>query len=100
MFKKYLFMAALLLLGSWILSSCGDDDPVTDDQEQVIDDDKDDNTDDEGGGSDTDDEGNTVTLKARGRHDPCVLPRAVPIVEAMAAIVMLDFLLQNRCSRL
>lgn len=47
-----------------------------------------------------DDEGNTVTLKARGRHDPCVLPRAVPIVEAMAAIVMLDFLLQNRCSRL
>ena len=52
-------MAALLLLGSWILSSCGDDDPATDDQEQVIDDDKDDNTDDEGGGSDTDDEGNT-----------------------------------------
>lgn len=44
--------------------------------------------------------GESVTLKARGRHDPCVLPRAVPIVEAMSAIVILDFLLQNRCTRL
>lgn len=35
-------------------------------------------------------EGNETTLKARGRHDPCVLPRAVPIVEAMAAITILD----------
>lgn len=34
-----------------------------------------------------------TTLKAKGRHDPCVLPRAVPIVEAMAAIVIADFLL-------
>lgn len=34
--------------------------------------------------------GNTTTLKAKGRHDPCVLPRAVPIVEAMAAMVILD----------
>lgn len=50
-------MSALLLLGSWSLSSCGDDDPMTDDQEQAIDDGKDDNTDDEGGG--TDDEGST-----------------------------------------
>ncbi len=41
-------------------------------------------------------QGNTVTLKARGRHDPCVLPRAVPIVEAMAAMVILDnFMLNN-----
>jgi len=41
-------------------------------------------------------EGNATTLKARGRHDPCVLPRAVPIVEAMAAITILDsFLLQK-----
>lgn len=40
-------------------------------------------------------EGNPTTLKARGRHDPCVLPRAVPIVEAMAAIVILDEFLQN-----
>ena len=35
-------------------------------------------------------------MKARGRHDPCVLPRAVPVVEAMAAMVVLDhFLLQK-----
>ena len=37
-----------------------------------------------------DDEGKAATLQARGRHDPCVLPRAVPIVEAMAAMVILD----------
>ncbi len=37
--------------------------------------------------------GNATTLTARGRHDPCVLPRAVPIVEAMAAMVILDNLL-------
>ena len=35
-------------------------------------------------------EGNTTTLTARGRHDPCVLPRAVPVVESMAAMVILD----------
>lgn len=35
-------------------------------------------------------DGNETVLKARGRHDPCVLPRAVPIVEAMAAMVILD----------
>lgn len=35
-------------------------------------------------------EGKSTVLKARGRHDPCVLPRAVPVVEAMAAMVMLD----------
>ena len=34
--------------------------------------------------------GNAVSVKARGRHDPCVLPRAVPIVEAMASMVLLD----------
>jgi chorismate synthase len=38
-------------------------------------------------------EGNATTLKARGRHDPCVLPRAVPVVEAMAAMVVLDAIL-------
>lgn len=38
-----------------------------------------------------DTEGNKVVLKARGRHDPCVLPRAVPIVEAMAAMTILDY---------
>ena len=40
-----------------------------------------------------DKEGNATTLKARGRHDPCVLPRAVPVVEAMAAMVILDAIL-------
>ena len=37
--------------------------------------------------------GNAVSISPKGRHDPCVLPRAVPIVEAMANIVLLDFLL-------
>lgn len=41
-------------------------------------------------------EGNETTLTARGRHDPCVLPRAVPIVEAMTAMVILDNLLLNQ----
>jgi chorismate synthase len=38
----------------------------------------------------TDFKGNPVTLEAKGRHDPCVVPRAVPIVEAMAALVLAD----------
>lgn len=42
-----------------------------------------------------DTEGNAVTLKPRGRHDACVVPRAVPIVEAMAAITLLDSLLAS-----
>ncbi len=37
-------------------------------------------------------EGNTIMLAAKGRHDPCVLPRAVPIVEAMTALAIVDFL--------
>lgn len=41
-------------------------------------------------------EGNATKLTARGRHDPCVLPRAVPIVEAMAAMVILDSYLLNK----
>ena len=41
-----------------------------------------------------------ITLEAKGRHDPCVVPRAVPIVEAMAALVIADSLLRNRSSRL
>ena len=40
--------------------------------------------------------GNSVTLSARGRHDPCVLPRAVPIVEAMMALVLLDHYLRQK----
>jgi len=45
-------------------------------------------------------EGNPTIVKARGRHDACVLPRAVPIVEAMAAITILDAYLQNKATRL
>ena len=47
-----------------------------------------------------DKDGNSITLKARGRHDPCVLPRAVPIVEAMAAMVILDAYLLKKTTRL
>ena len=39
---------------------------------------------------------NEVEMKGKGRHDPCVVPRAVPIVEAMSAIVILDYLLLNK----
>lgn len=45
-------------------------------------------------------EGNATTLKAKGRHDPCVLPRAVPIVEAMAAMTLLDYYLINKSTKL
>ena len=41
-------------------------------------------------------EGNAVTLAAKGRHDPCVLPRAVPIVEAMVCLVLADHWLRQR----
>lgn len=43
--------------------------------------------------------GNEVTVSGKGRHDPCVVPRAVPIVEAMAALVAADFLLGARLSK-
>ena len=39
--------------------------------------------------------GRPVTLNAKGRHDPCVVPRAVPIVEAMAALVLADLALRQ-----
>ena len=45
------------------------------------------------------DSGESVTLRARGRHDPCVVSRAVPIVEAMAALTILDAMLGARCAR-
>jgi chorismate synthase len=44
--------------------------------------------------------GNEVTVSGKGRHDPCVVPRAVPIVEAMAALVLADFLLRGKASKL
>ena len=45
-------------------------------------------------------QGQEITLGATGRHDPCVLPRAVPIVEAMAALVLADFVLRNKTVQL
>ncbi|KGK28869.1 chorismate synthase [Cellulophaga sp. E6(2014)] len=47
-----------------------------------------------------DKEGNMIKTQGKGRHDPCVVPRAVPIVEAMAAIVLADFTLLNRTIKL
>jgi len=44
--------------------------------------------------------GDPVTVEGKGRHDPCVLPRAVPIVEAMTAIVLADQYLRNLGSKL
>ena len=44
--------------------------------------------------------GQETLLKARGRPDPCVLPRAVPIVEAMTALTLLDYYLLNKTRRL
>jgi len=43
-----------------------------------------------------DSSGNIVEMQGKGRHDPCVVPRAVPIVEAMAALVLIDFHLLNK----
>ena len=44
--------------------------------------------------------GNEVTVSGKGRHDPCVVPRAVPIVEAMSALVMADFCLLAQTNKL
>jgi chorismate synthase len=44
--------------------------------------------------------GQEIALDAKGRHDPCVVPRAVPIVKAMTAMVLADFYLLNRTSKL
>ncbi len=43
-------------------------------------------------------DGKAITLEGKGRHDPCVVPRAVPIVEAMACLVIADHLLRQRSS--
>lgn len=45
-------------------------------------------------------QGENITLEGKGRHDPCVLPRAVPIVEAMAALVLADHYLRSKTSKL
>ncbi len=44
-------------------------------------------------------DGNAVIVSGKGRHDPCVVPRAVPIVEAMAALVIVDFYLRNNAQK-
>ena len=44
--------------------------------------------------------GEEIMLEAKGRHDPCVLPRAVPIVESMAALVLADFLLLTNSNKI
>ena len=46
-----------------------------------------------------DTEGNEVEMMGKGRHDPCVVPRAIPIVEAMAAMVMVDFMMLNQANK-
>ncbi|MBQ5663706.1 MAG: chorismate synthase [Bacteroidaceae bacterium] len=45
-------------------------------------------------------DGKDTLISARGRHDPCVVPRAVPVVEAMAALTILDHCLLSRCTKL
>lgn len=47
-----------------------------------------------------DKDGNEAVVSGKGRHDPCVVPRAVPIVEAMAALVVVDFLLRTQTSKI
>ncbi len=50
--------------------------------------------------STVDKDGKEAVISGKGRHDPCVVPRAVPIVEAMAALVMADFLLRSKTSKI
>lgn len=47
-----------------------------------------------------DKQGDQVIIEGKGRHDPCVLPRAVPIIEAMTALVLINYLFYNRLSKL
>ena len=46
-----------------------------------------------------DSDGNKAEMQGKGRHDPCVVPRAVPIVEAMAALVLADYFLLNKITK-
>ena len=47
-----------------------------------------------------DKDGNEVVVKGKGRHDPCVLPRAVPIVDAMLALTLVEHFLRNKTSKI
>lgn len=44
--------------------------------------------------------GNNVEIEGKGRHDPCVVPRAIPIVEAMTALVLIDYIMYNKISKI
>ena len=44
--------------------------------------------------------GEAIEVEVLGRHDPCLVPRAVPVVEAMTALVLADLALRNRCARI
>ena len=46
------------------------------------------------------DQGEEILIRGKGRHDPCVVPRAVAIVEAMAAMVILDHYLRNKATKI
>jgi len=43
--------------------------------------------------------GNVILMEGKGRHDPCVLPRAIPIVESMTALVLADYCMYNKLSK-
>jgi len=45
-------------------------------------------------------DGEEVTIEGKGRHDPCVVPRAVPIVSAMTALVIADHYLRNKTAKI
>jgi chorismate synthase len=47
-----------------------------------------------------DKQGEQIEMQGKGRHDPCVVPRAIPIVEAMAALVLADYFLLNKITKL
>jgi chorismate synthase len=46
-----------------------------------------------------DSKGNIIEMQGKGRHDPCVVPRAVPIVEALSALVIADYYLQHKARK-
>jgi chorismate synthase len=45
-------------------------------------------------------DGDKIVIEPKGRHDPCVVPRAVPIVESMTALVLLDHYLRSKTNKL
>ena len=45
-------------------------------------------------------DGNSRQIAITGRHDPCIIPRIIPVIEAMTAIVLADFALMQRCAKI